>query len=354
MSTPIRLTELTAAGGCGCKLSPTLLRELLTGNAEKAAAAFPVPPQLMVGWDSSDDAACWRLSDDAAILATADFFSPIVDDAFDFGKIAAANALSDIYAMGGKPLFALALCAMPKDKLPAATIRAILDGGKSLCAGAGVAVAGGHSIDSAEPLYGLCVIGAARPDRVLQNGGGRPGDALLLTKPLGVGVYSAALRRGKLTAAQYDEMLSSITSLNRGGGDIADAGDIARAMTDVTGFGLLGHLREMCGGEEGGIGAEIVFGDIPLFAAAADYARAGVVTGASRRNFAAVADRVCVDEALEKWQVDILTDAQTGGGLLIACAPDRVAAAQAVFAKRDQTATVIGALTANHKIVVRP
>ncbi|HNC68935.1 MAG TPA: selenide, water dikinase SelD, partial [Pseudomonadales bacterium] len=240
---PVALTRYAHGGGCGCKIAPALLREIL---GESTLSAL-VPTDLLVGNESSDDAAVWRLNDEQAIVATTDFFMPIVDDPFDFGRIAATNALSDIYAMGGTPLFALAIVGMPVDKLPPAVIRAILHGGESVCREAGIPVAGGHSIDSPEPIYGLVGIGVVHPSRLLRNDSARPGDVLLLAKPLGTGVLSAALKKGALDADGYAALIACTTQLNRIGAALARL-DAVHAMTDVTGFGLLGHTLEMARG----------------------------------------------------------------------------------------------------------
>jgi selenide, water dikinase len=233
-----RLTELAHGGGCGCKLAPAVLQQLLAGQT---AALFP---KLLVGTETSDDAAVWQLSDDQCVIATTDFFMPIVDDPHDFGRIAATNAISDVYAMGGTPILALAILGMPLGKLPVEVARDILAGGAAACAGAGIPVAGGHSIDTAEPIYGLAVVGTARPEQIRRNIGARPGDALILTKAIGVGIYANALRGGALDDAGYAEMLASTTLLNRIGASLGGEPAV-HAMTDITGFGLLGHGLEM-------------------------------------------------------------------------------------------------------------
>lgn len=240
--TSVRLTELAHGGGCGCKLAPSVLRQLL---ADKPAA-MPFA-QLLVGTESSDDAAVWQVDERTCVIATTDFFMPVVDDPYDFGRIAAANALSDVYAMGGKPIMALAILGMPLDKLDIDTVRAILAGGESICAEAGIPVAGGHSIDSAEPIYGLAAIGLCTPANVRRNTGAQAGDVLILTKGIGVGIYSAAFKKQALPGDAYAEMLASTTLLNRVGHELAQDGDV-HAITDVTGFGLLGHALELARG----------------------------------------------------------------------------------------------------------
>ena len=300
-----------------------MLSELLRG-----APALPLPADLLVGREAADDAAVYRLNDRQAVVSTTDFFMPIVDDPFDFGRIAATNALSDLYAMGATPIFALAIVGMPIDKLPRATIRDILRGGEQACADAGIAVAGGHSIDSVEPIYGLAAIGVVDPARMTRNGGARAGDVLVLGKPLGVGIYSSAIKKGVLDEAGYREFIDATTRLNRVG--IALAGiDGVHAMTDVTGFGLLGHALEMC--RASGVGARIDVAALPLLAQARALRRAGCVTGASGRNWASYGDEVLFDQALaEEWQ-PLLTDPQTSGGLLVACAPEAADAVLACF-----------------------
>ncbi|THD73174.1 selenide, water dikinase SelD [Phenylobacterium sp.] len=310
---PVRLTSLAHGGGCGCKLAPAVLQDILKGMP--ATAAFS---NLMVGTDTSDDAAVWRLNDTQALVATTDFFMPVVDDPFDFGRIAATNALSDVYAMGGAPMLALAIVGMPIDKLPPAVIRAILEGGASVCAAAGIPVAGGHSIDSVEPIYGLVALGLVHPDRVLTNRTAKAGDVLILTKALGVGVLSAAFKQERLDDAGYAALIASTTQLNAVGRELG-AIEGVHAVTDVTGFGLLGHTLELCRGS--GLSADLG-ADPPLLAGVEALARAGIRTGASTRNWASYGADVRLPPDLADWRRDLLTDPQTSGGLLIAAAPD--------------------------------
>jgi selenide,water dikinase len=314
-----RLTSLAHGGGCGCKLSPKVLREILAKMP--AAGVFP---DLLVGNENSDDAAAWRLNDHQALVATTDFFMPVVDDPRDFGRIAATNALSDVYAMGATPIFALAIVGMPVDRLPAETIGAILAGGAEVCAAAGVPVAGGHSIDSVEPIYGLVALGLVHPDHILKNNTGHVGDALILTKPLGIGVLSAAFKQGRLDAAGYEALIASTTQLNRLGARLGGMEGV-HAVTDVTGFGLLGHTLEMCRTANGGagLGAVIVAADAPLLAGVEALARDGVRTGASGRNWESYGAEVTLPADLPAWRRDLLTDPQTSGGLLIAVARER-------------------------------
>jgi len=312
-----RLTSLSHGGGCGCKIAPGVLADLLARSP--SAAAFS---DLLVGTETSDDAAVYRLNDEQAVIATTDFFMPIVDDPFDFGRIAATNALSDVYAMGGTPIFALAILGMPIKVLPPEIIREILRGGESVCAAANIPIAGGHSIDSVEPIYGLAAIGVVSPKNVKRNSTGLAGDVLVLGKPLGVGILSAALKKGRLTDAGYHDMISTTTLLNRAGADLAQMPGV-HAMTDVTGFGLLGHALEMCRGSQ--LGARLSLSNIPFLDGVQALAEAGVVTGASDRNWASYGDHVRFASDLPAATRPLLCDPQTSGGLLVSCAPDSVA-----------------------------
>ena len=337
MTDAVRLTSLAHGGGCGCKIAPAVLQDILARMP--AAAAFP---NLLVGTETSDDAAVWRLNDTQALVATTDFFMPVVDDPFDFGRIAATNALSDIYAMGGAPILALAIVGMPIDKLAPETIGQILAGGASVCATAGIPVAGGHSIDSVEPIYGLVALGLVHPDRVLKNSAAQAGDVLILTKALGVGVLSAAFKQDKLDPQGYAALIASTTQLNAVGQALA-AHDGVHAMTDVTGFGLLGHALEMARGA--GLTARID-PDAPLLPGVEALARAGVRTGASGRNWASYGAAVDAPSSLADWNRDLLCDPQTSGGLLIAVQPDAAAAVLAlVRAAGFAAAAVVGRLT---------
>ncbi len=321
-----RLTSFSHGGGCGCKISPSVLAELLRG-----AARLPVPAQLLVGVDTADDAAVYRLNDEQALIATTDFFMPIVDDPYDFGRIAATNALSDVYAMGGTPILALALVAMPIDRLPSETIRRILQGGESVCASAGVPVAGGHTIDSVEPIYGLVALGLVHPDRILRNDGARPGDRLILGKPLGVGILSAALKKQQLTPDGYAAMLDHTTRLNTPGPALAHLPGV-HALTDVTGFGLLGHALEMCRGAR--VRARIVASSVPRIAGVDQLIDRGFATGASGRNWAGYGHEVTIVPAVGEATRLLLTDPQTSGGLLVACSPQSADEVLALF-RRD-------------------
>ncbi|MGA2567061.1 MAG: selenide, water dikinase SelD [Pseudolabrys sp.] len=319
----IRLTSLAHGGGCGCKLAPSVLQQLLAD--QPAAALFP---QLLVGTETGDDAAVWQIDADTCVIATTDFFTPIVDDPFDFGRIAATNAISDVYAMGGKPIMALAILGMPLGKLSPEIGREILKGGATICASAGIPVAGGHSIDVPEPIYGLAVIGTCAPQHVRRNAGARPGDVLILTKPIGVGIYSAAIKGNALPPCGYAEMIATTTQLNKIGAELAREENV-HAITDVTGFGLLGHGLEMARGA--GLRLVIDAGGVPLLTQAADLAQQGFVTGASHRNWSSYGSDVTVPADIPEWRRHLLTDPQTSGGLLVAVAPERGAAVLATI-----------------------
>jgi len=320
---PPRLTQLSHGGGCGCKVAPAALREIIGRSAPGM-----VPERLLVGIETGDDAAVYQINDSQAIVATTDFFTPIVDDPYDFGAIAATNALSDVYAMGGAPLFALALVGMPVDKLPVATIRRILEGGEAVCSAAGIPVAGGHTIDAVEPIYGLVAIGEVDPRHVKRNAGARSGDVLVLGKPLGVGVYSAALKKQQLDVKRYQAMLAVATQLNTPGTVLGRMSE-AHALTDVTGFGLLGHLLAMC--RASGVGARLEFDAVPLLPGVLDLIRAGMVTGASGRNWSSYRAEVNLAQSIDDARRALLTDPQTSGGLLVACAPAAVERILALF-----------------------
>jgi selenide, water dikinase len=335
----IRLTAFSHGGGCGCKIAPAVLSEIL--------AATPIrglPKDLLVGTETADDAAVYRLNAEQALVATTDFFTPIVDDPFDFGRIAATNAISDIYAMGGTPIMALAIVGMPLDKLPISVIGKILQGGESVCAAAGIPIAGGHSIDTLEPIYGLVALGLVHPDRVKRNSSAKPGDVLILGKPLGVGILSAALKKGRLSEDGYARMLDSTTRLNTPGQALS-ALEGVHALTDVTGFGLAGHLLEICRGSA--LAAELRFDAIPVIPEALDWLKQGVATGASERNWNGYGKDVLLSENPADWQQKLLTDPQTSGGLLVACAPQAEGAVLEIFRRQGfGEARTIGRLDA--------
>src|SRR6266850_869801 len=318
----IRLTQFSHGGGCGCKIAPAVLSEILASTPVRG-----LPKDLLVGTETADDAAVYRLNDTQALVATTDFFTPIVDDPFDFGRIAATNAISDVYAMGGRPILALALVGMPINVLAVQTIRRILEGGESVCAKAAIPIAGGHSIDSVEPIYGLVVIGLVDPGKVKRNADAKPGDGIILGKALGVGIYSAAIKNGKLNASGYAAMLASTTQLNTPGLRLAELEGV-HALTDVTGFGLAGHLFEVCKGS--GVAATLRWDQVPLLPGVLDLVKAGIKTGASARNWSGYGKSVGLGGHgdIEK---TLLTDPQTSGGLLVTCAPDAVERVLDVF-----------------------
>lgn len=320
-----RLTSLSHGGGCGCKIAPGVLSEILKGST-----GFPIPPELMVGIETADDAAVYRLNDEQALIATTDFFMPIVDDPFDFGRIAATNAISDVYAMGGRPILALALVGMPINTLSTTTIGRILEGGASVCRAAGIPIAGGHTIDSVEPIYGLVALGLVHPKRVRRNADAKAGDVLVLGKPLGVGVYSAALKKEQLSAEGYAAMIDATTKLNTPGPELA-ALDGVHALTDVTGFGLAGHALELARGAK--LAVHLDWPAVPLLPGVRALAEQGFVTGASGRNWAGYGAEVTLGGGLSELDRALLTDPQTAGGLLVSCAPETLPEVQAVFAR---------------------
>ena len=296
----------------------------------------------MVGTESSDDAAVYRLNDQQALVATTDFYMPIVDDPFEFGRIAATNALSDIYAMGGTPIMALAIVGMPINKLPVETIQRIIAGGEAVCAAAGIPIAGGHSIDSPEPIYGLVGLGLVHPDQVKRNDSAMAGDALILAKPIGVGILSAALKKGKLSDQGYAAMIQATTQLNKPGTQLAAMSGV-HALTDVTGFGLLGHLLEMCRGAK--LNATLDYAAIPMLPLASDLAQQGYITGASDRNWQSYQGDIVLPAGMADWQRKLLADPQTSGGLLVACSAESVDEILALLHQSGfASAAVIGGL----------
>ena len=334
-----RLTSLSHGGGCGCKIAPGVLSEILQGTAGMA-----VPKELLVGIETADDAAVYQLSDEMALIATTDFFMPIVDDPYDFGRIAATNAISDVYAMGGTPILALALLAMPVNRLPLEVIRRIIEGGQDVCAAAGIPIAGGHTIDSVEAIYGLVALGLVHPQRVKRNADARPGDVLVLGKPLGVGVMSAALKKDALSAAGYASMIASTTKLNTPGPDLAALPGV-HALTDVTGFGLAGHALEIARGSDCQV--QVDWASVPLLADVRALASLGFVTGASGRNWAAYGAQVALPEGFAVEDRALLTDPQTSGGLLVSCDAGAVGEVLAVFQRHGfGAAAAIGAIAA--------
>ncbi len=334
-TTEPRLTSLSHGGGCGCKIAPGVLSDILKGTT-----GLPVPPELLVGIETADDAAVYKLNDEQALIATTDFFMPIVDDPFDFGRIAATNAISDVYAMGGTPIMALALVGMPINVLSTQTIGRILEGGASVCKAAGIPIAGGHTIDSVEPIYGLVALGLVHPGRIKRNADAQAGDVLVLGKPLGVGVLSAALKKNALPPEGYAQMIATTTRLNTPGPALAALPGV-HAITDVTGFGLAGHALEMARGS--GCTIEIDWPNVPLLAGVRELAAQGMVTGASGRNWAGYGQDVQLPAGLAAQDQALLSDPQTSGGLLVACSPDTVDQVLATFRSQGfEQAAVVG------------
>ena len=339
MDMQLKLTQFSHGGGCGCKIAPGVLEQILAKSAPGL-----VPKELLVGIETNDDAAVYRINERQAIVATTDFFMPIVDDPFDFGAIAATNAISDVYAMGGQPLFALALVGMPVNQIPLEVIRKILEGGEAVCARAGIPIAGGHTIDSVEPIYGLVAIGLVDPANLKRNAGARRGDQLVLGKPIGVGIISAALKKGRLDDAGYKAMIAATTKLNTPGTKLGKLAGV-HALTDVTGFGLLGHLLEIARGSN--VGAKLRWNAIPILPQALGFATEGLVTGASGRNWTGYGTRVKLDPAIGDAQKALLTDPQTSGGLLVACAPETCDEVLAIFRSEGfAEAAIVGEIVA--------
>jgi len=339
MNTSIKLTSFSHGGGCGCKIAPGVLADIL-----KNSSGFPVPKELMVGIETSDDAAVYKLNDEQALIATSDFFMPIVDDPYDFGRIAATNAISDVYAMGGTPIMALALVGMPINQLPLETIGQIIKGGESICAEAGIPIAGGHTIDSVEPIYGLVVLGLVHPSKVKRNADAKAGDKLILGKPLGVGILSAALKKNALDDDGYAAMIANTTKLNKPGMALSRL-DGVHALTDVTGFGLLGHLLELARGAK--LTATLQMPAIPLLPNVLQLAGQGCITGASGRNWEAYGHDVSLADGVSAVQKALLSDPQTSGGLLVACDPASVDEVLALFQREGFAhAAVIGEMSA--------
>lgn len=310
-----------------------MLEEILSSLPRQIA-----DPAMLVGLETRDDAIVYRLDDDKAIVATTDFFMPVVDDPFDFGAIAAANALSDVYAVGARPLFALAVTGMPTDRIPPEVIARVLEGGADIAAKAGVIVGGGHSIDNPEPFYGLAVVGLVHPDKVKRNSAAQAGDVLILGKALGIGILGSAFKKGLLSEAAYDEMIASTTRLNSIGTDLAEIAGV-HAMTDVTGFGLAGHLMEICRGS--GLKAELNMDKVPVLASALPFAREGRKTGAATRNRDAFGTRVTFSKGLADWQENLLFDPQTSGGLLVSVAPEKADKIVGLFHEEGYPAAAI-------------
>jgi len=345
IQTPIRLSHLSHGGGCGCKLAPSVLQQLLSSHPTVSPYK-----QLLVGVETGDDAAVWELENGTCVIATTDFFMPMVDDPRDFGRIAATNAISDVYAMGGTPIMALAILGMPVDKIPPEMVRQILEGGAAVCEAAGIPVAGGHSIDSPEPIYGLAVIGTAVKSDIRRNADAKAGDALILTKALGVGIYSAAFKKGTLSREAYDEFMATTTLLNRVGAKLAKD-DAVHAMTDVTGFGLLGHALEVARGSNKTV--TVSAAALPFLKDAARLAQEGFITGASGRNWKSYDASIVLPEGTPDWQRQLFCDPQTSGGLLVSCAAERASAIlDTIQAAGYPAARLIGRVSAGKPQVI--
>lgn len=337
-----RLTSLSHGGGCGCKIAPGVLSEIL-----RSTTAMPLPPELLVGIETADDAAVYKLNDSQALVATTDFFMPIVDDPFEFGRIAATNAISDVYAMGAQPIMALALVGMPVNVLPLSVIGKILDGGQSVCRAAGIPIAGGHTIDSVEPIYGLVAMGLVHPDHIKRNADAQVGDVLVLGKPIGVGILSAALKKEMLPDDGYQAMISNTTKLNTAGPDLAKLKGV-HALTDITGFGLAGHLLEMARGAKCTV--RLNWTEVPLLPGVKALANQGCITGASGRNWQGYGSEVSLPSNFSSVEQSLLTDPQTSGGLLVSCAPDSVNDVLNIFKQHGfDHATVVGHVEAQQK-----
>lgn len=335
----VKLTQYSKGGGCGCKIAPSVLQEMLATGSKGSFA------NLLVGNESSDDAAVYRLNDETAVISTTDFFMPIVDNPFDFGRIAAANSISDVYAMGGKPLMAIAVLGWPISKLPPSVAQQVLEGGRAICAQAGIPLAGGHTIDSLEPIFGLAVTGTVSPKSIKKNSTAREGDLLFLTKPLGVGVLSTAIKRGFLKEEHYLVLLKQLTTLNRIGEALGTMESV-HAMTDVTGFGLLGHLTEMATGS--GVSVSLHYNDIRKIKGFDEYLELKTIPGATARNWSSYGDGVMFENGIDSEKaIGLLADPQTNGGLLIAVDPNAVEEVKDLFLKNglDDQLTPIGRCT---------
>jgi selenide, water dikinase len=320
-----KLTEYSKGGGCGCKIAPSVLQEIIGDYKGDAFAG------LLVGNESSDDAAVYQLDEHTAIVSTTDFFMPIVDNPFDFGRIAAANAISDIYAMGGKPLMAIAILGWPVDRLPAEVAKEVLDGARAICQQCNMPLAGGHTIDSSDPIFGLAVTGTVHPKKLKQNNTAKAGDLLFLTKAIGVGILATAVKRKLISDEHYTPLLQQLTTVNSIGEQLAKINGV-HAMTDVTGFGILGHLGEMAEGS--GLSAELNYSKLKRVAGLQQYIDLKTIPGATGRNWKSVADRVQIDSSIDiKEAQAILPDPQTNGGILIAVAPESVEEITQLFAR---------------------
>ena len=344
---PIRLTQFSHGAGCGCKIAPQVLEEIL-----KSELAFPASSNLLVGNSSRDDAAVYDLGNGTAIISTTDFFTPIVDSAFDFGRIASANAISDVYAMGGKPLMAVAILGWPIGKLPVDLAREVLEGSRTICAEAGIPLAGGHSIDSPEPLFGLAVTGTINIDHLKKNNTARVGDIIFLTKPLGVGILSTAQKRGVLKEEHIQSFIEQLIKLNKVGEELGKIKGVT-AMTDVTGFGLSGHLIEMAEGSN--LSAEINYSRIPIHAHAREYLSQRMIPDATYRNWNSCSQKIGFEKGVNVMEAfSILPDPQTNGGLLLSVDPASIVEVTEILKihSSDNTSYPIGTFTARGEKII--
>ena len=337
----VKLTQFSHGAGCGCKIAPAVLDEMLRSELPKLTDS-----RLLVGNDTKDDAAVYDLGNGTAVISTTDFFMPIVDDAFDFGRIASANAISDVYAMGGKPLMAIAVLGWPVNKIPASVAGQVLEGSRSICAEAGILLAGGHSIDSPEPIFGLAVTGILNTGQLKKNSSAKAGDVLFLTKPLGVGIITTAEKKGLAEKKDLDVAKKSMMTLNKFGAVLGDK-NYVHALTDVTGFGFLGHLVEMCEGS--GCSAEVWFEKVPVFAEAKKYLEQKCVPGGTNRNYESYGKKIA---GLDDTKKNILCDPQTSGGLLVAVDVNAVDEFLKLAKDNDLQLQAVGKLVATSENVV--
>jgi selenide,water dikinase len=323
---PVRLTSFAHGAGCGCKIAPAVLDQII-----KAAAPGAHFPALLVGNDTKDDAAVYEMENGQCIISTTDFFMPIVDDAFDFGRIASANAISDVYAMGGTPLMAVAVLGWPVEKLPAELAAQVLEGARAICTQANIPLAGGHSIDSPEPFFGLAVTGTVSKKQLRQNSTAQNADLILLTKPVGVGILSTTMKRGELATEWYEEMIRWMTTLNSIGAKLSKI-DGVHAMTDVTGFGLMGHLIEMC--EGAGLGASLYYNQLKVASGVRECMQQNMIPDATYRNWNAYSTKVKFAPGVNVMEAfKLLPDPQTNGGIMMAVHPDALSAVQQLLAE---------------------
>ncbi|NHN34059.1 selenide, water dikinase SelD [Paenibacillus agricola] len=337
----IKLTSYSTKGGCGCKIGPADLKQVISS----LPPAIP-NPNLLVGIDTSDDAGVYKINDELAIVQTVDFFTPIVDDPYSFGQIAAANAISDIYAMGGKPLTALNIVAFPIKTLDKQVLADILRGAGDKMKEAGITLVGGHSIDDNEPKFGLAVTGLIHPDKVLTNAGAKSGDKLILTKPIGIGILTTSIKKDRLSEEEVKRITQVMATLNKKAAEIMEPYEI-HACTDVTGFGLLGHASEMAKGSD--VGLRIFQKQVPVLARVKELAEEGFVPGGTKNNFAHLQGSVTFPEALDQIDQWILCDAVTSGGLLISVAGDQAAGLLADMLQAGVEASLIGETTSDHR-----